>query len=90
MSDECPRCPAKTLTQYSYTNNCFKCMKCNVAWRGHNVIYCMKCDHAHMSGFTTINSIKDGLSGWIVCDNCEVLIHEEVGTAKHIRVVEYL
>lgn len=90
MTDPCPRCPAKTLTQYSYNHNRFTCLKCNVAWRAHNVIYCLKCDHAHMSGVTMINRQKDGLIGWIKCQNCKALIHKEIGTAKHVRVVEYL
>lgn len=88
----CPRCPTQTLTQCQLTEKryTYKCFKCNVQWRVHKILYCMKCDHPHISGVTTIDSSIEGLIDWIVCDNCESLIHTERGTAKRVDVVEYL
>lgn len=86
----CPRCPKPTLTQFSMSDKSYKCFKCNVKWRVHNTLYCLLCDYPHTTGITMINSMKDGLINWIVCDGCEALIHEKRGTAKRVEVVEYI
>jgi hypothetical protein len=34
--------------------------------------------------------MKDNLSEWVECCHCNSLIHEERGTAKWVKILEYL
>lgn len=90
MADHsCPRC-SSPLTQYCHGGNYSHCLKCKVKWRCHNNIYCMECEHPQVPHITIVDSVLDGLDGWVDCNNCHALVHEQLGTAKHIRIVEYI
>lgn len=85
----CPKCDS-ILVQTSLTDYSCQCVSCKLRWKVHNKLYCMKCEYAQEPWITRVNMIIDGLGDWVECCHCGTYVHEENGTAKWVKIVEYL